>query len=62
MLSLRLKSGLNYSEFEEKFGYTLPSYIIKKAKEYEKIRLYKCYRQVDQLYTERFSCFKFNNQ
>lgn len=36
MLSLRLKSGLNYSEFEEKFGYTLPSYIIKKAKEYEK--------------------------
>lgn len=36
MLSLRLKSGLNYYEFEEKFGYTLPSYIIKKAKEYEK--------------------------
>lgn len=36
MLSLRLKSGLNYSEFEEKFGYTLPSYIIQKAKEYEK--------------------------
>lgn len=36
MLSLRLKSGLNYSEFEEKFGYTLPPYIIKKAKEYEK--------------------------
>lgn len=36
MLSLRLKSGLNYSEFEEKFGYTLPSHIIKKAKEYEK--------------------------
>ena len=36
MLSLRLKSGLNYSEFEKKFGYTLPSYIIKKAKEYEK--------------------------
>lgn len=36
MLSLRLKSGLNFSEFEEKFGYTLPSYIIKKAKEYEK--------------------------
>ena len=36
MLSLRLKSGLNYSEFEEKFGYTPPSYIIKKAKEYEK--------------------------
>ena len=36
MLSLRLKSGLNYSEFEEKFGYTLPSYIIEKAKEYEK--------------------------
>lgn len=36
MLSLRLKSGLNYSEFEDKFGYTLPSYIIKKAKEYEK--------------------------
>lgn len=36
MLSLRLKSGLNYSEFEAKFGYTLPSYIIKKAKEYEK--------------------------
>ena len=36
MLSLRLKSGLNYSEFEEKFGYTLTSYIIKKAKEYEK--------------------------
>ena len=36
MLSLRLKSGLNYSEFEEKFGYTLPSYIIKKVKEYEK--------------------------
>lgn len=32
MLSLRLKSGLNYSEFEEKFGYTLPSYIIKKLK------------------------------
>ena len=36
MLSLRLKSGLNYSGFEKKFGYTLPSYIIKKAKEYEK--------------------------
>ena len=36
MLSLRLKSGLNYSEFEKKFGYTLPSHIIKKAKEYEK--------------------------
>ncbi len=36
MLSLRLKRGLNYSEFEKKFGYTLPSYIIKKAKEYEK--------------------------
>ena len=36
MLSLRLESGLNYSEFEKKFGYTLPSYIIKKAKEYEK--------------------------
>lgn len=36
MLSLRLKSGLNYSEFEDKFGYTLPSYIIKKAKKYEK--------------------------
>lgn len=32
MLSLRLKSGLNYYEFEEKFGYTLPSYIIKKLK------------------------------
>lgn len=32
MLSLRLKSGLNYSEFEKKFGYTLPSYIIKKLK------------------------------
>lgn len=61
MLSLRLKSGLNYSEFEEKFGYTLPSYIIKKLKSM-KIRLYKCYGQVNQLYTERFSCFKFNNQ
>lgn len=36
MLSLRLKSGLNYYEFAKKFGYTLPSYIIKKAKEYEK--------------------------
>nr|WP_303997895.1 radical SAM family heme chaperone HemW [Ruminococcus bromii] len=36
MLSLRLKSGLNYSEFEEKFGYSLPSYITDKAKEYEK--------------------------
>ena len=36
MLSLRLKSGLNYSEFEEKFRYSLPSYITDKAKEYEK--------------------------
>lgn len=36
MLSLRLKSGLEYSEFEKRFGCSLPSCITYKAKQYEK--------------------------
>lgn len=36
MLSLRLKSGLNFKEYQEKFGSPIPSYIVNKLKLYAK--------------------------
>lgn len=37
MLNLRLKSGLNFKEYEEKFGEPLPCYVSNKIKKYAKM-------------------------
>ncbi len=42
MLSLRLSRGLVFSEYEKRFGHTLPEKIIKKAKLFEKQGLCRC--------------------
>jgi oxygen-independent coproporphyrinogen-3 oxidase len=37
MLALRLKSGLNFAEYQERYGHPISSHIINKAKMYEKL-------------------------